>query len=410
MISDQLRQLLTAYVDGELTNRQRKAALRLVRRSPEARGLLAKLEADAERLRRLPRLRLPDDFSARVVEALRGRPLPMRRARRAAAPVPFWGAVAAAAALLLTVGLTSYAFFARQLTPTGPGTVAVPRVPVPDNRGAADAAALPENDQVAVAPRKPDVPPAVPAGPEALAVMPAAVVEDASAPPKPSVPAGAGKVITVPVIDMEMFKPSVAPVTVFPLFNVRALEATKLAKELEKVPAFRIELPCRDTSRAFRRLETALKEVGVTLAIDQTARGRLDRPRLKGNYVFFLEDVTPDELARALARLGSDDRKAAEAKPKHDGQFSKLILDRMSDADRKELLDLFHNDTRPVTAARAEAPKALGRGSERLALAATYNPERPRPGSPEVKRYFDSRKPLRPGALQVLLVLREAPG
>jgi hypothetical protein len=42
-------------------------------------------------------------------------------------------------------------------------------------------------------------------------------------------------------------------------------------------------------------------------------------------------------------------------------------------------------------------------------MAVTYNPERPKPNSPEVKRYFDNRKPARPGALQVLLVLREAP-
>ena len=39
MLSEPLRQLLTTFVDGELTNRQNRAVLRLLRRSAEARAL-----------------------------------------------------------------------------------------------------------------------------------------------------------------------------------------------------------------------------------------------------------------------------------------------------------------------------------------------------------------------------------
>src|SRR5215831_7986877 len=69
MLSDQFRQLLTAYVDGELSSRQRKAVQRLLRRSPEARSLLLKLQEDARRLRALPRHRLGEVFTARVVRS-----------------------------------------------------------------------------------------------------------------------------------------------------------------------------------------------------------------------------------------------------------------------------------------------------------------------------------------------------
>jgi hypothetical protein len=229
-------------------------------------------------------------------------------------------------------------------------------------------------------------------------------VERPPTPPPPVTPAGTGEkpVLTDMVPALEMFqKPRVAQVPVFPLMDVRDIEAAKLVKELQKAPAFRIELPCNESSRAFRRVEAALKEAGTTLVIDQAAQNRLRQPRWRSNFVFYLEDVTPDELARVLARIGAEDRKVAEAKPRPDGQFSKLVLDPLSEADRKQMLDLFRHDTRPLTA------PARGAGKERLALAATYNPERPRPGSPEVKRYFESRKPLRPGALQVLIVLRE---
>jgi anti-sigma factor RsiW len=80
MLSDPLRQLLSAYVDGELSNRQRKAVQRLLRRSAEARTLLRGMQEDAARLRALPRQHLDDEFAARVVRAVRqgGAPAPRR--------------------------------------------------------------------------------------------------------------------------------------------------------------------------------------------------------------------------------------------------------------------------------------------------------------------------------------------
>jgi hypothetical protein len=47
---------------------------------------------------------------------------------------------------------------------------------------------------------------------------------------------------------------------------------------------------------------------------------------------------------------------------------------------------------------------------EHTMLAMPYNPVRPHRDSAEVKRFLDERKPLRPGALQVLLVLRGPTG
>ena len=47
MLSESARQLVTAYVDGELNARQRRQAVRLLSRSEEARRLLNRLEEDA---------------------------------------------------------------------------------------------------------------------------------------------------------------------------------------------------------------------------------------------------------------------------------------------------------------------------------------------------------------------------
>src|SRR5437660_9884360 len=101
MLSEPLRQLLTAYVDGELSNRQRRAVQRLLRRSAEARTLLRQLQEDSARLRALPRQHLDDEFSSRVLRAV-GRSRPQGRPRVAAAPAsfPMWSGFAAAAAVI----------------------------------------------------------------------------------------------------------------------------------------------------------------------------------------------------------------------------------------------------------------------------------------------------------------------
>jgi hypothetical protein len=398
MLSDQLRQLLTAYVDGELTNRQRKAVERLLRRSPEARTLLAKLQEDSRRLQGLPRRRLDEDFTARVLRSVRQRHAEegRRRAAREAA-LPLWTSVAAAAAVLLAVGFGSYFYFTHQPSDAQSAAVKPPTNPAPEtppDDGSRDDGSHVADNYTPL--------PGRPKGtqPEELP-MPEVVKNDT---PNESVNPDTVIGSETPQPDMEMFKPHVVKPPFSLLEDVRTIHADRLRKALGEETALRVELPCNDTARGFRRLQTALKEVGVSLAIDAAAQNRLDKPRLHANYVLFVEDLTAEELARALAKVGADDKKAAEARPKPDGQFSKMVVNRLVEADIKELSAVLR-----VEAAQLQAGSGKGKGTERLALAVTYNPERPKANSPEVKRYLESRKPARPGAIQVLLVLRETP-
>jgi hypothetical protein len=110
MLSEHDLELLTAFVDGELTRRQRKAVLRLLHRSSEARSVLQDFQENAHRLRELPHVRLGDHFAGQVIEAIakRGlRPLPepvaapRYRWRR-------WAVYATAASVLLVVGVSVY--------------------------------------------------------------------------------------------------------------------------------------------------------------------------------------------------------------------------------------------------------------------------------------------------------------
>src|SRR5262245_14754185 len=135
MLPDQDRQLLTAYVDGELSSRQRRHVERLLRRSGEARELYRKLRHDAHALRGLPRPHLPADLSDPVLKAIRTRRLTPRRPRRPPPVFSVWAAAAAAAAVLLAVGLGSYLYFADPRAPELPvAEVPNPPAPAPEDK------------------------------------------------------------------------------------------------------------------------------------------------------------------------------------------------------------------------------------------------------------------------------------
>jgi anti-sigma factor RsiW len=124
MLPERLTQLLTAYIDGELSSRQRKAVTRLLRKSPEARKLLQEMKQDSMILRRLPRKKMKQDLSQTLPGTIdmRGLKLPMPRpaappATRVKLPVavavgvPTWMVVVVAALVLCAVGFGSYLFF-----------------------------------------------------------------------------------------------------------------------------------------------------------------------------------------------------------------------------------------------------------------------------------------------------------
>lgn len=106
-LSDPDLQLLTAFVDGELSNRQRKAVVRLLHRSSEARAFLKELQESAFGLKQLPRLKLEADFAGQVMGKIDADRLSIQPpatpalAKKPRITMPRW---AMAAAILLAVG------------------------------------------------------------------------------------------------------------------------------------------------------------------------------------------------------------------------------------------------------------------------------------------------------------------
>ena len=127
MLPDHIAELLTAYVDGELDTSKRRAVTDLLKKSPEARKFLQKLEEDSTFLRKLPMQKMKLDLSDSVMGEVKSRglkapstppPAPIAKPAPVVAPptrgsgIPAWLAVVGIVVGLVAVGVASFFFFA----------------------------------------------------------------------------------------------------------------------------------------------------------------------------------------------------------------------------------------------------------------------------------------------------------
>jgi anti-sigma factor RsiW len=115
MLPERLTQLLTAYIDGELSTRQRRSVTKLLRKSPEARKLFKEMKQDSLILQQLPRQKMKQDLSQTLPGTIELRglklPAPPSVAAVRSAPVPGWLVALLALVLLGLGGGGSYLFF-----------------------------------------------------------------------------------------------------------------------------------------------------------------------------------------------------------------------------------------------------------------------------------------------------------
>jgi hypothetical protein len=446
MVPERISVLLTAYIDGELSSRKRRAVQRLLRKSPEARTLLAQLQEDSKVLRLLPRARSDKDFSAQVLRTISDRRLNVTRRAVVAqrAPFPAWAGYAAAAAVLFLVFCGSYLYFYGINNPRGPATpIAKNGTPAPSPVHVAQ-----NNPGPIVAPKPPDdIARPTPPEPKKTPEEPKKVPEDVKVVENPKTPPEAPTPENPKPIPVEA---SPTPNPKFEIFKeVPARDTLKLAlweldkeqnrkqvqAELEKEAAHRLELMLKSSPKSLERIEAAFKAQGVKLLVDQFAQTRM-KTQSPTHYVLFVEDVTPEEMTKILEAIGVEDKKAEAAK-KGSGQFGRLFVLGMTNDDHEELRKLLGADPvkfgpppkgplgvdlrKPVSTKTASelsdalsgkgvprpvAGKPAGVPLTRQAIVVSYNPVRPPKSSKEVQQFLENRSPKRAGTLQILLVLR----
>jgi hypothetical protein len=449
MLPDRLCQLLTAFIDGEVSARQRKAVQCLLDQSPEARTFLQQLQDDARRLRSLPRQQLEPVFSSVVLQAIGDRRLHHGRHRTielTRPALPAWVGLAIAASILLMIGVGSYLYFEaaqewyNQQIAAKKESGANSALEHAQPGGSATSAATPSD--------QPGTPNAQPEEPSAPSVAQSAPKTPSSPDdrPDPAKQPGASSQFGVPTPKVKGLE-EVAPPTVALSLAVRELDRTdhqqRLRKELQPNQSYRLELTCLDKGKALDRLQGALKGCGIRVLIDQDTAVRLKNRRLRTEYALYTEGLTVEELAKILELLGRADRQA-ESKKRGDGQFDQVLILSLTADDRKELSALLGVDPLQPAPAKPKTPLGVdirqpissgtvaqvsqslaGQGTprpeagkpvpaktgERLGVLVSYAPVRTKPAaSKEIKHFLDSRKERQPGTVQLLLVLRGVNG
>jgi hypothetical protein len=449
MLSDDVCRLLTAYVDGELNDRQRKAVERLVQRSPEARRLLDQLQADANSLRKLPRRQLPSDFALRVASAITTRQLHpgQRRGWQPSSKILAWAG--AAASVLLVVGLGSF-YLSPGKNQRAPFEAARDEQLVraqPMMKEEARGGARRALDKAAPSPSAKIAPVIIPSqtGPSAEDQK-ASKSMPAPAPSKPSdaVAKDAGAALAAAggkAGKLEVISPGLPPTLSLAELN-QDDQKRRLRLGMEKGTGFHIELFSRGNGHALERLRAALLSQRIGLMVDMAAETRLKQGRTEDDYLLYCQEITAAQLASVLERLASDDKEAEERR-RGSGEFESITVCALGAEDSRKVAVFLGGDPlslpppglrgppvlglgrsplerSPMTAKRstvttnghrAEADRSLVASWEHSALLISYDPGRPKPiTSPPVRLFLSNRKPPQQGAVQVFLVLRRASG
>lgn len=383
MLADRYCQLLTAYVDGALSPREQQTVEKLLQKSPEARTLLKELEADAARLRQLPRQKVEPAFAAEVMKEIEARgapwqrstqiPLPARGPSRAAVREwPGWIGMAIAAAILLMVGIGSYVFFTNMKDGEDGQPIAHdPKVPVPP-----------------------------PKREEPAKTQPAPLVNDLIA--------GILQGYDRPVGTM---------------FAARELTDAKvqqhLAREFRKSNSVHLEVAGRDNGAAVKALMAALGDHKVRVLVDDQASARLNSANPETPYLVYAENLEADDLSRILQRLGSEVKT---------DQVQTIHVSEVTSGHRSELSKIFGVDPKKLQAPPAkpmellnpipgDASRAKGSKDQKGAAPPAKGPEGlsavalvlPLEGglnrSAQIREFLAGRKDPRPGTVQLVVVI-----
>jgi len=455
MITDDLLQLITASVDGELSAVESRRLSRLLNTCEEARAIHARFKADSNKLHALPRLAPPADLQNRVMariaaltpvparlSKLQPRPTSQPKAEPARHAQPYsrksqsWIPIAIAASLLLGVTASSFLFFNQQ-QPRNSFARNPNRPPPATLKGATDpewAKWLPvETDPRPSVPVHrdnllPDVTiarldfPSVPVTPDAVALAPD---------PRSVRPDLMGaRLLPETRFDLvEIRIPFLKPVSAFEIEDVRQ----QFVEEIAQDPA-RIDLFTRNPVRAVELFREASKSMGVHLSVDGNTISQLQKRPL-GAVMIYTESLTGSDLATLFSKLNAEDAKVSPH------VFDMLHSTPVSDLDARDLKVVLGFDPglykRPMTEKSNEKSernldpnKSLSAGTadqivksvltgqgkpgEKSAVLLSWNvlPGRslPQASSPELKHFLAKRGDRKPDAVPVIIVIRPGNG
>lgn len=358
MLTRQQQELISSYLDGELSLRERQMVRQLLKSSVEAREFYEQLKQDSGRLRSLPRHSAPEHLVEQTVKTIvrlerpirrMGRPVRARNSRA----FPNWLGVAIAASLMFSVAAASYFFFSSRLRTDSPEQFA-DTGPVRDDASLADRSSVPPRLRLAIG---------------------------------------------------ELAKEE---------------NRDRLSQALRAGDAFKLEVVCRDSRKAVQRLQDVLKTTDVGLVVDSQTQEALGKKG--GKYVLYMENVMPFEistvfydLAKGEIEMPSTVKEVAlfALSSRQQQQLAGLLGVRSEDLasryreNRDMLKDLPGIVPIPAKKGRKQGkPGPQPKEPTRLAVLIPIEDGKSQPG-PAVQRFLQSRREMDPHAIRVVFVLHE---
>lgn len=406
-MTDDLRELVTAAIDGELAPAEQERLNALLAASAEARTLFARLQSDSIRLKDLSQVP-PANLVARVLSKLpMAEPVPVRRER-----VRSWLAAGIAASVALAIASAYVVHLTSQPGTNPSGTQMVRHDPdlikaLPREVGSPQPALLP---------------PSVPSGsnnvaqvtPEPLPEPPSGL--DQIPPPRVK---GADVFVAGPLPPIPPFERFVVRVPL--LVSIAELERDdakqRLLEELGRDPAYRIDLFAKDASRAAELFQNAAKTAGVNLFADSLALDRMKKKQAT-SYLVYSESLSAADIRDLLVKISEVDAKNPER------AFDALHATPALLSDQNVLKDLLGTDPglwkRPMPAGGEpksissgtgdELSKTLSKNGDKSAVFLSFTPAASRTNpalSKELKEFLARRGERKASAVPILIVIRQ---
>jgi len=370
MLPDQVTELLTAFVDGELSQRQRKAALGLLQRSSEARELLRELQENAHKLKQMPRHKVEPSLVDEILRAIaeqKAQPAqpvakPIRRRRW----MPYVVASLAASLLIAVIGVAYWKSMSEW-----------------DNKGV-NIVKIPEPKQ------EPTPEPEEPVTPKLKVTNPllAQITE------------GTFKDFGAPIIDARVF------VAKFSDLKKDGAASGQLTLELNKGRTVQLDITVKNNKLAIERLQATLQENFINIAIDPTAKKSLAAAKqAKTEYWVYAENLTSDEVTKLMSELSRADTSSmggSVASP-----YEKVTVTPLASTEKQKLSGKLGVDEKKLELpkddgnAKPEAPKRWDRTAVVLPTGAAGQ------SSKEVRQFVERRRQPQPGTLQILIKIHQ---
>jgi hypothetical protein len=365
MLTDQIKELLTAFIDGELSQRQRKAVMRLLHRSSEARELVRQLQENAHKLKQLPRHKVEPSLVDEVLQAIaeqKAQPKPATPSKRARRRwMPYVAATLAASLLIAAMGILYWKS-------------------MNDANGIKPDDGIAKNDKKLEPPVVPTPTPTPRKANPMLAQILGGTFEEFITPVPPAPPL----VFTASFRDLQ-----------------KAGEKTdQLAREVTEKKAVQFDITVKDNFVAMDRLKSALSAHKIEILSDPNAAKAL-KDKKKVDYLVYVENMTPDELTRMMQDLSKNDTTGMGGSVP--SPYQKVIVKPITKNENQKLASLLGLEPSKMATPNNTKPEPMKdwRKAVLLPLSASGQP------SAQVGEFVNQRRTPQAGTVQVLIKIHQ---